>query len=98
MGQSIDVASKQLDGFCLFTTDRSISGQDGAGFGSVEEAKTGAGFPASLAGRLLMTDPAIDHVYVASNDVIVRRAAAWDETSIDSAATTSREFFRFHEA
>ena len=98
MGQSINVTSKQLDGFCVFSTDRSISGQDGAGFGSVEEAEADTDFPASLAERLFTTDPAIDHVYIASNDVVVRRAAAWDETSVKSAATTISELFRFYEA
>ncbi|MEA2003129.1 MAG: hypothetical protein U9N84_14740 [Actinomycetota bacterium] len=98
MGQSINVTSKQLDGFCVFSTDRSISGQDGAGFGSVEEAAAGTDFPASLAERLFTSDPAIDHVYVASNDVIVRRAASWDTTSVDSASATISELFRFYEA
>lgn len=96
MGQSIVVTSKRLDGFCVFETDRSISGQDGASFSSLEEAEVGTDFPARLAGRLFMADPAIDHVYVASSDVIVRRTADWDEPSVNTASTTISELFRFY--
>lgn len=96
MGQSINVSSKQLDDFCVFTTDRSIGGQDGARFGSVEEAQAGSDFAASLAELLFTADPAIDNIYVASNDVIVRRLAAWDTASVDSAVTTISNLFRFY--
>lgn len=96
MGQSIKVTAKQLDGFCVFTTDRSITGQDGARFGSLEEAAAGTDFPARLARRLFVADPAIDQVYMASSDVIVRRTADWDASSVDTASATISDLFRFY--
>ena len=97
MGQTITVESKQAEGFCVFTTDRSLTGQDGARFGSREEAESAADFPGILAARLFASDDSVDHVYIASNDVIVGRSAEWDSTSIDAAATTIKELFRFYE-
>ena len=96
MGQSITVEAKQLDGFCVFSTDRSITGQEGAGFASPEEAAADPTFPGTLASRLFSSDEAIDHVYVASNDVIVRRNATWDAAAIGRAATTISDLFRFY--
>ena len=96
MGQSITVESKAFERFCVFTTDRNITGQDGAGFGSVDEAVAGAGFPATLASRLFGVDEAVDHVYVASNDVVVRRAEDWDAAAVESAASTISDLFRFY--
>lgn len=97
MGQTITVESKQANGFCVFTTDRSLTGQDGARFGSLEEAQTAADFPATLAARLFAGDEAVDHVYVASNDVVVGRSIDWDSASIGAATKTIQELFRFYE-
>ena len=96
MGQSITVTSKQLDDFCVFSTDRSISGQDGSAFASATEAATAGDFPAVLAGRLFASDEGIDHVYVASNDVVVRRSPAWDAARVSSAAQVIEELFRHY--
>jgi len=96
MGQSITVEAKQLDGFCVFSTDRSITGQEGAGFASPEEAAADSTFPGTLASRLFSSDEAIDHVYVASNDVIVRRSTRWDETAVTRATATISDLFRFY--
>lgn len=96
MGQSITVDSRTVDGFCVFTTDRSLTGQDGARFESVEAAATDEGFPATLAARLFDADESVDHVWVASNDVIVRRTNGWDASAVDSAARTIGDLFRFY--
>jgi hypothetical protein len=97
MGQSITVESKPLNGVCLFTTDRSITGQDGAGFGSADEAAATPGFPATLAARLFAADGAIDHVYVASNDVVVRRIDGWDGDTVSAVAETISDLFRHYD-
>ena len=97
MGQSITVEPKQIGDFCVFATDRSMTGQDGARFSSLDEAEDATDFPATLAARLFRSDDAIDHVYVASSDVIVRRTGQWDAASIAAAATTVSELFRFYE-
>lgn len=96
MGQPITVKAKQADGFCVFTIDRSLSGQDGASYNSAAEAEADEGFPAALAGRLFASDESIDHIYVASNDVVVRRAADWDQSSVDRATDTIAGLFRFY--
>jgi hypothetical protein len=93
MGQSITVESKQWDAVCVFTTDRSITGQDGAGFDSAEAAEDAGGFPGNLASRLFATDKEIDHVYVASNDVVVRRTTSWSVTDVSAAASTIENLF-----
>ncbi|MDJ0923833.1 MAG: hypothetical protein QNJ77_04655 [Acidimicrobiia bacterium] len=97
MGQSITVASKELDGFCVFTTDRSISGQTGASFGSAAEAESATGFPAALAERLFAADHEIDHVYVASNDVIVRRSDSWNQATVAAATGVIEDLFRHYD-
>ena len=96
MGQSITVASKQLDDFCVFTTDRSITGQDGSTFASLAAAESAADFPALLARRLFASDAGIDHVYVASNDVVVRRSPNWDGDRVAAASRVIEELFRFY--
>jgi hypothetical protein len=96
MGQSLTVESKQVDGFCVFTTDRVITGQDGARFESQEEAEGASGFPASLARSLFEGDSEIDHVYVAFSEVIVRRSEAWDSANIAAAAATITDMYRFY--
>ena len=67
----------------LFATDRSITGQDGVGFRP--DAVDGDGPPAELARRLFEADSSIDHVYVLSNTVSVRRQEDWDDDSLDDA-------------
>lgn len=96
MGQSITVESKKLDGFCVFSTDRSISGQDGSAFESVAAAEDDESFPAVLAQRLFAADEGIDHVYVASNDVVVRRSPSWDADQVAAASQVIEDLFRYY--
>jgi len=96
MGQLVTVASKQLDRVVVFSADRSITGQDGASFGAAEDAAAAGGFPGDLAGRLFAADPAIDHVYVASSEVVVRRTAEWNAAALATASTTIEDLFRFY--
>lgn len=98
MGQLITVESRRLDGFCVFSTDRSISGQTGASFSSAAEAEAAIGFPATLAKRLFAADAEVDHVYVASNDVVVRRSSSWDPPTVDTASAVIEGLFRHYDA
>ncbi|MCP4226243.1 MAG: hypothetical protein GY773_23145, partial [Actinomycetia bacterium] len=84
----MNVKSKQIDQFCVFTTDRVLTGQDGARFSSLEEAKTATGFPALLAANLFEGDDATDTVFVAGNDVIVGRTDRWSAADIETARST----------
>ena len=97
MGQSISVASKQINEVCIFTTDRVLTGQDGSGYGSADEAAAATGFGAQLASRLFDSDAAIDHVYVAASEVIVRRNEPWDTGSTAAAAQTITDLHRFYD-
>ncbi len=96
MGQSITVESKQINDVVLFTTDRVLTGQDGVAYPSAEDAAAGSGFGAQLAARLFESDPAIDHVYVAASEVMVRRNETWDSASIAAAAQTVTDLHRFY--
>jgi hypothetical protein len=93
MGQSITVESQQWDVVCTFTTDRSITGQDGARFESLAAAEASGGFAGTLAARLFTADEEIDHVYVASNDVVVRRRGLWNSQDVAVAAATIENLF-----
>jgi hypothetical protein len=97
MGQQIEVLQRTVvDGVLLVTTDRSVTGQDGVGYSSQEAAAAGAGFGAALAAEILASDTAIDHVYVASNQVVVRRDGGWDDAAADAASVVVSEFFRYY--
>ncbi|HEX9855958.1 MAG TPA: hypothetical protein VGC47_11660 [Acidimicrobiia bacterium] len=97
MGQTISLESRRILGDVLMLdTDRSITGQDGVAYASPADADASDIFPARLAARLFAADDAIDHVFVASNQVVVRRPGGWDEASTDTASTVVRDFFRFY--
>jgi hypothetical protein len=96
MGQPIQVEATQLGEVVIFDTDRSITGQDGAVFSSREEADRSDRFPARLAVRLFDADAGINHVFVASNQVVVRRKGAWGSDQIDAASRVVADFFLFY--
>lgn len=95
MGQSIEVEATVLDDVALFNTDRAFTGQDGASFSSADELE-GSDFPTQLAHRLFSEVPAIDHVFVASNQVVVRRPHGWDDHVVDTASRVISNFFLFY--
>ena len=98
MGQSINVESQPVDGFCVFTTDRVLTGQDGSRYESATEAESGDGFPAKLASDLFNDDEHIENVYVASSEVIVGRDNGWDTPAVAAATTVIKDLYRFYEA
>ncbi len=95
MGQKIQVGSTVVDDIAMFDTDRGITGQDGVSYTSGEEI-TSTDFPALLADRLFREVPGIDHVFVASNQVVVRRPHGWDEDVVATAAGVISSFFLFY--
>ncbi len=95
MGQLINVASSVVDDVAVFDTDRSIAGQDGAAYDRSTDTADGT-FPGELAGKLLDADPVLDHVWVASNQVVARRPGGWDEASLGAAEKVVSELFRFY--
>ena len=96
MGQLIEVESTQVGNIAVFDTDRSITGQDGTAYGALADAQAGEDFPDQLAARLFTSDSAIDHVFVASNQVVVRRNGGWQPDVMGAAAKVIREFFVFY--
>ena len=80
----------------VFDTDRSITGQDGIGFASAGDAADMASFPARLAARLFETVSGLDHAFVASSQVVLRRSGGWDESARSAAEAAIAEFFVFY--
>lgn len=96
MGQTIDILDTTVIGDALVVdTDRSLAGQDGEGFS--RDTAGDATFPARLAGRLFEADPGVDHVFVMSNTVTIRRSGGWDAAAEDAARSVVSRFFRFYE-
>lgn len=80
----------------VFDTDRSITGQDGQTFDSLERAKAADDFAGSLAVHLFSADDAVGHVFAASNAVTVQRAGGWDDAALQAASTIIEDFFLFY--
>jgi hypothetical protein len=94
MGMPITVDSTRVVGeVAVFDTDRSITGQDGIGFGDAAEADAMGTTPAQLAARLFAADAALAHVFVASSQVVLRRHGGWDEAALSAAAAIIAGFF-----
>lgn len=96
MGQRIENAFTLMGDVAIFSGDRSLGGQEGETFSSPAEAAAGGTYPAMLASRLFETDDAIDHVYIFSNDVIVRRAGGWDDRALETTGDTLEGLFVFY--
>jgi hypothetical protein len=98
VGQTIEIlGTAMVDAVLVVDTDRTLGGQDGEAFSGPEQAATSSTFPARLAARLFEADPEIDHVFVLSNTVTVRRPSGWDDASVDGTAGTVSRFFRVYE-
>lgn len=99
MGQTIQIwDANVVADMLLVSTDRSLTGQDGETYTPDDPTSSEAIFPAQLASRLFQADPSIDHVYVMSNVLSIRRPGGWDEASIASTREVVANFFLFYEA
>ncbi len=97
MGQTIVVEDRTVVGdVVMFDTDRTLTGQDGRAYSSLEEARESDEFPGTLAVRLFEAGLGANHVFVASNQVVVRRTGGWSEEQVDSAAQVISDLFRFY--
>ena len=91
MGQPMQVLSTTvIDEIALFATDRGVTGQDGASFTRGDE---GDGFPVRLAADVFAADEAVEHVFVASNQVVARRSGGWDDGRLEAIAAVITAFF-----
>ncbi|MEN8041073.1 MAG: hypothetical protein ABFR95_06175 [Actinomycetota bacterium] len=93
MGQRIDIEdSRVVDDSVIVTTNRTLTGADGEGFASSEEASAGDTFGAGLASDLFESDERVDRVYVASNVVTIRRNDGWDDSAVGSVSEVISDF------
>lgn len=97
MGQTIDVKSVVLGEVALFDTDRTMTGQDGRGFGSIGAAREDPSIAARLAAVLFESEASIDHVFVLSNQITVRRTSDWNDEVAAHVSETIRDFFVFYD-
>jgi hypothetical protein len=96
MGQVINVESERVGDTVVFTADRSITGQAGSSYAPGDDPTDDSGFAGQLAARLFAADDDLDHVWVASNTVVVRRTTGWRPSDIEAASSVLSEFFVFY--
>lgn len=96
MGQTINVTGSVSGDSAIFDADRSLSGQDGGAYDSVEATADDSTFPAQLAARAFERDPAITRVFAGSNGIIVRREGGWSEAELNQISSLIEEFFVFY--
>ncbi len=95
MGQTIGIRDQsRIADVLMVNADRSFSGQDGEAYSSAPAEPTT--FPGQLAARLFEVDSSIDHVYVMSNTVSLRRNGGWDDASATTVTNTITDFFKFY--
>ncbi len=96
MGQIISVTGTVAGDSAIFEADRSLSGQDGGRYESIEETVDDPSFPARLAARVFEQDPATNHVFVGSNGVVIRRRAGWADQDVATIGKVIEDFFVFY--
>lgn len=97
MGQRIKVeGTRVIDDSILVSSDRSLTGTDGEGYNSLDEAASASTFPARLAVELFESDDAIDRVFVSQNVVVVTRSGGWTDEASDSVTRIVEEFFLYY--
>ena len=97
MGQPIVVERRIQGEVAVFTGDRSLTGQDGAGFHAGDGSTENGKLSATVAQKFFDLDPAIDYVYVAHNHVMARRPGGWDEPALDAAGNELERLFVFYD-
>jgi len=98
MGQAISVTGTMAGDSVIYEADRSLSGQDGGAYESIEDTADDATFPARLAARLFETDDAVNRVFAGSNGIVIRRRGGWDPSDVDRIGSVIEEFFVFYRA
>jgi hypothetical protein len=96
MGQPIKVEAAPHGAVAIYSTDRSITGQDGASYASADEAVADERFPGVLAQRLFEADDKLSSIFMASNQIVVKRGEDWDEAATAAASAVIEDFFLFY--
>lgn len=97
MGQVINVTGTVAGDSAIFEADRSLSGQDGGAYESIEATSDDTTFPARLAARVFAGDPAVTRVFAGSNGVVVRRDGGWSDVELALISNLIEEFFVFYQ-
>ena len=97
MGQRIEIESNRVVGDSMIvTTNRTLTGTDGEGYDSTEQAAATDSFGGRLAVDLFESDGDIGRVFVTSNVVIIERANAWSESTTETATEVISGFFLYY--
>jgi len=97
VGQTIEILkTTAIDHMLVIETDRNLASQNGESYAGIDAAGRGTTFPAKLATRLFEADAGIDHVFVMSNTVSVRRPRGWDDVHVEVTRRVVGEFYRFY--
>lgn len=96
MGQIINVTGTVAGDSAIFEADRSLSGQDGESFASIEATVDDITFPARLAAEVFGADAAVSSVFTGSNGVVVRRDGGWSDADVTRIGAVIEEFFVFY--
>jgi hypothetical protein len=94
MGQRIEIeGTRVVDDSVIFATSRSLTGADGEGYASPDEASEADTFGAELASDLFESVDGVNRVFVSSNMVVVRGGGEWGEVNLQAASTVIEDFF-----
>ena len=96
MGQAIEVDAVAFGDVVIYSTDRSITGQDGVSYFSAEAADQDDRFPGRLASRLFAAESGLLSIFLASNQVVVKRDGGFDQDAADSLSAVIGDFFLFY--
>lgn len=97
MGQRIEIESSRIvDNSVIVTTNRSLTGTDGEGFNSTDQADDAGTFGGKLAIDLFESDNDVERVFVTSNMVIIRRTDGWTDATTDTATAVIADFFLYY--
>ncbi len=94
MGQRIEIeGTRVVDDSVIFATSRGLTGADGEGYASPDEAAEAETFGSKLASDLFESVDGVNRVFVSSNMVVVRGGEAWGDENLRAASTVIEDFF-----
>jgi hypothetical protein len=97
VGQRIEIdGTTVVDGTVVFTTNRSLTGTTGEGYGSAEIATEVDTFAGKVAAELFEADASLERVYVDQNAVIVTKDGAWDSDAVSAVSQVIEDFFLYY--
>ena len=96
MGQPVEVEAAPLGDVVIYSTDRTITGQDGVSYASAAAAEADDRFPGQLATRLFAAGSGVESIFVASNEIVVKRDGGWDDEASAALSEIIEDFFLFY--